>query len=167
MKKRAKKLRGYSAADVFLWLLLLLCITGIGIRIAVGDRSLFMKGTAGEYLISYVVTDVRNEYSDYFGEGVEYYLEDGTPFGSLTGDAVFTPAREYLEDENGQYVASYSTSGRVDVKGTVKVEGVMTERGFMLGDRMYLAVNMPLTICSTEMKAEILITDISKVSVQN
>ena len=98
---------------------------------------------------------------------MEYYLEDGTPFGSLTGDAVFTPTREYLEDENGQYVASYNSSGRVDVKGTAKVEGVMTERGFMLEDKMYLAANMPLTVYSTEMTAEILITDISKVSVQN
>ncbi len=167
MKKKAKKLRGYTAADVFLWLLLLLCIVGIGIRIAVGDRSLFTKGKPGEYLISYVVTDVRSEYSDYFSEGMEYYLEDGTPFGSLTGDAVFTPTREYLEDENGQYVASYSTSGRVDVKGTAKTEGVMTERGFMLENKMYLAANMPLTVYSTEMTAEILITDISKVSVQN
>lgn len=167
MKKNTKKLRGYSAADVFLWLLLLLCIAGIGMRIAVGDRSMFTKGTPGEYLVSYVATDLRSEYSDYFSEGIEYYLEDGTPFGSLTGDAVFTPTREFLEDENGQYVASYNSSGRVDVKGTAKVEGVMTERGFMLGDRMYLAVNMPLTVCSTEITANILITDISKVSVQN
>ena len=167
MKKNAKKLRGYSAADMFLWLLLLLCIAGIGIRIAVGDRSMLTKGIPGEYLISYVATDLHSEYSDYFSEGMEYYLEDGTPFGSLTGDAVFTPTREYLEDENGQYVASYSSSGRVDVKGSAKVEGVMTERGFLLGNQMYLGVNMSLTVCSTEMTADILITDISKVSVQN
>ena len=167
MKKKAKKLRQYSAADVFLWLLLLMCVAGIGIRIAAGERSIFTKEAPGEYLISYVITDMRSEYSDYFSEGMEYYLEDGTPFGSLTGDAVFTPTREYLEDENGQYVASYNSSGRVDVKGTAKVEGVMTERGYMLEDKMYLAANMPLTVYSTEMTAEILITDISKVSVQN
>ncbi len=167
MKKKAKKLQRYTAADVFLWLLLLLCIVGIGIRIAVGDRNVFTKEKSGEYLISYVVTDLRSEYSDYFSEGMEYYLEDGTLFGALTGDAVFTPTREYLEDENGQYVVSYSSNGRVDVKGTAKVEGVMTERGFMLKNRMYLAANMSLTIYSTEITAEILITDIPKVSVQN
>ncbi len=167
MKKSTKKLRQYSAADVFLWLLLLMCIAGIGIRIAAGTRSIFTKETPGEYLVSYVITDMRSEYSDYFSEGMEYYLEDGTPFGSLTGDAVFTPTREYLEDENGQYVASYNSSGRVDVKGTAKVEGIMTEQGFMLEDKMYLAANMSLTVYSTEMMAEILITDISKVSVQN
>ena len=52
MKKKAKKLRQYSAADVFLWLLLLMCVAGIGIRIAAGERSIFTKEAPGEYLIS-------------------------------------------------------------------------------------------------------------------
>ncbi|MBS5724829.1 MAG: hypothetical protein KHW59_03485 [Clostridiales bacterium] len=169
MKKKVKsgKLSQFAAADLFLWLLLLLCVVGIGIRIAAGTDGIFAQGESGEYLISYLVTDVRSEYSDHFSEGMEFYLEDGTPFGVLSGDAVFTPTREYLENENGEYVASYNSSGRVDVKGTARASGVMTDRGFMLEDKMYIAVNMPLTIQSSEITVEILITDISKVSVQN
>ena len=161
MKKKTEngKLVQFAAADLFLWLLLLLCIAGIVIRI--------MKGESGEYLISYVVTDVRSEYSDHFSEGSRYYLEDGTLFGVLSKDAVFTPTREFLENENGEYVASYNSSGRVDVKGTAKAQGIMTDKGFMLEDRVYVAANMRLTVHSDEMSAEILIMDISKVSVQN
>ena len=169
MKKKVKngQLSQFAAADLFLWLLLLLCIVGIVIRIVAGTDGVFAKGESGEYLISYQITDVRSEYSEHFSEGMEFYLEDGTPFGVLSGDAVFTPTREYLENENGEYVVSYNSSGRVDVKGTARASGVMTDRGFMLEDKIYIAVNMPLTVHSSEMSAEILITDISKVSVQN
>ena len=168
MKKKTEngKLVQFAAADLFLWLLLLLCIAGIVIRIIAGSDGSFMKGESGEYLISYVVTDVRSEYSDHFSEG-SYYLEDGTLFGVLSKDAVFTPTREFLENENGEYVASYNSSGRVDVKGTAKAQGIMTDKGFMLEDRVYVAANMRLTVHSDEMSAEILIMDISKVSVQN
>ncbi|GFI55797.1 hypothetical protein IMSAG013_00848 [Clostridiales bacterium] len=169
MKKKTEngKLVQFAAADLFLWLLLLLCIAGIVIRIIAGSDGSFMKGESGEYLISYVVTDVRSEYSDHFSEGSRYYLEDGTLFGVLSKDAVFTPTREFLENENGEYVASYNSSGRVDVKGTAKAQGIMTDKGFMLEDRVYVAANMRLTVHSDEMSAEILIMDISKVSVQN
>lgn len=169
MKKKAKngKFPQFTAADLFLWLLLLLCVIGIVIRVIAGSDGTFAKGESGEFLISYVVTDVRSEYSDYFSEGVQYYLEDGTQFGVLSKDAVFTPTREYLENENGEYVASYNASGRVDVKGTAKVRGSMTDRGFMLEDKVYVAANMKLIVHSSEMSAEILIMDISKVSVQN
>ena len=169
MKKKTKngKLTQFAAADLFLWLLLLLCIAGIVIRIIAGSNGFFVKGESGEYLISYEVTDVRSEYSDYFSEGNRFYLEDGTLLGILSKDAVFTPTREYLENENGEYAASYNSSGRVDVKGTVKAQGVMTDQGFMLENKVYVAANMKFTIHSAEMSTEILIMDISKVSVQN
>ncbi len=169
MKKKEKgtKRGRLPAADLFLWLLLLLCIIGVGVRVVAGADGIFSRGEAGEYLISYLITDMRSEYSERFGEGTEFYLEDGTPFGVLSGEAVFTPTREYLENENGEYVVSYSSGNRVDVKGTVRASGAMTERGFMLEKKKYVAVNMPLTVHSAEISAEILITDISKVSVQN
>ena len=169
MKKKEKsgKLSQFTAVDLFLWLLLLLCAAGIAIRVIAGAGGTFAKKDFGEYLVSYVVTDVRSEYSDYFSEGVQYFLEDGTPFGTLSKDAVFTPTREYSENENGEYVVGYNSSGRVDVKGTAKVQGSMTDKGFMLEDKVYVAANMKLLVHSSEMSAEILIMDISKVSVQN
>lgn len=164
--KRGRPL-GASAADVFLWLLLLLCIAAVAVRIVLGEGGGIALTRQENYLLSYSAAGVRGEYSDAFSDGTEYYLEDGTYFGKLTGEAVLTPMREYLENSHGVYVVSYRSDGRMDVKGAAQVRGAMTERGFLLGGETYIAPNMRLTLYSATATVEILVTDITGVAAQN
>ena len=156
-----------SAADVFLWLLLLLCVAAVAVRIVLGEGGGLALTRQEDYLLSYSAAGIRGEYSDAFSDGTEYYLEDGTYFGKLTGEAVLTPMREYLENSKGVYVVSYRSDGRMDVKGAAQVRGAMTERGFLLGGETYIAPNMHLTLYSETSAVEILITDITGVTAQN
>ena len=162
MKTTAKGANHFAAIDALIIILLMLCVAGIIVRTAMGSGGLFATQDRGSYLVSYMVTGIRGEYSDCFSEGKEFYFENGEAFGTLTDGAVFTPARLYGEDADGKYVPSYAADGRVDVRGTALCEGKMTDEGFMLGGSIYTAANSRFTVSSGDITVDIVITDIAK-----
>lgn len=159
---KTEKRRRFAAIDALIIILLMLCVAGIAVRTVTGSVGLFSGSGSGSYLVSYSVSGLRGDYSEYFTEGKEFFLENGDSFGVLSKDAVFTPARLYGENSDGVYVASYATDGRVDVKGTAVCRGKMTDNGFMLGGKVYAAANSQFTISSGDIKVTITVTDIAK-----
>ena len=157
-----KEKKMIAAVDIAILMLLLLCAAGIIFRVALGDNSLFSKETKGEYIVSYSVLGIPDEYSDYFTEGKEFYLEDGELLGTLRGTAAFTYAEIHGENSAGEYVSGYTSEDIFDVKGTATVKGTMTESGFVLSSGTYIAPNMTLTLQSSDITVEVLITDIVK-----
>ena len=161
-KEVQKNKKRISAVDVMIVILLLLCASGIIVRVIIGENSLFSKESKGDYIVSYVIPGYQDEYSDYFSQGCEFYLEDGELLGSLTGNATFTPAEIHTENSAGEYVSGYASDGTVDVKGSVLVKGTMTDSGFVLSSGTYIAPNMTLTAFSSDITVRMLITDIAK-----
>lgn len=156
------KKRKVAAVDIFIAVLLLMCIIAVGIRIFMGERAFFTGDAKGEYTVSYTVTGTADEYSNYFSDGTALCLESGEPFGTLSGNATFTPAEIYTENSRGESVHGYATDGSVDIKGTVTVSGTMTDSGFLLNSTTYIAPNMTLTVASADITVTLLITDITK-----
>ena len=151
-----------AAVDVLIILLLMLCLAGVAVRIAVGENGLFSKDEKGSYMVSYVIEGENDEYSSYFSEGAEFYLENGDRFGTLSGNATFTPARIIGENSRGEAVISYASDGTVDISGTFLVRGTMTQSGFLLNSNTYIAPNMTVTVGSSDITATITVTDIVK-----
>ena len=163
MSNNAENKKKTAALDVFVIILLLVCIAAIGVRVTVGSGGLLSTDERGEFLVSYVVSGIKSEYSDAFSEGKEFYLEDGEKFGTLASGAVFTPAKLYSENADGEYKTSYATDGTVDIKGTAVVTGSMSESGFLLGGNRYIAANMALKISSSDISVTVTVTDITKI----
>lgn len=160
-KEDIKSKRRIAAVDIMIVLLLILCIGGIIIRIAIGDSGLF-SGSKGDYIVSYVVRAEDDEYSPYFTEGQEFFLESGEILGTLTADAELPPAEIYEENADGELKLYYATDGTVDFKGTLLVRGIMTDSGFLLNSNTYIAPNMTITVANADIQVELLITDITK-----
>ena len=160
-KEEIKSKRKIAAVDIMIGLLLLLCIAGIVIRIVIGDSGLF-SGGKGDYIVSYVVRGEDEEYSPYFTEGKEFFLESGESLGTLVADAELPPAEIYEENANGELKLYYATDGTVDFKGTLLCKGTMTDSGFLLNSNTYIAPNMTITVASSDITVELLITDITK-----
>lgn len=161
MKKKNEDKKRIAAADAFIILLLLLSIAAVAVRITVGSGGLLSSNERGEFLVSYVVSGTKSEYSDAFSAGREFYLESGEKFGVLREGAVFTPAKIYTENADGICRAVYASDGTVDIKGTAAVRGTMTDSGFLLGGSRYIAANLPLTISSSDITVTITVTDIT------
>ncbi|MBE6586969.1 MAG: DUF4330 family protein [Ruminococcaceae bacterium] len=160
-KEEIKSKKKIAAVDVMIAILLILCVAGIVIRVAVGDSGIFASGK-GEYIVSYVVRGEDDEYSPYFAEGREFFLESGEKFGTLIADAELPPAEIYEENPNGDLELYYAQDGTVDFKGTLLVKGTMTDSGFLLNSNTYIAPNMTVTVSSSDITVELLITDITK-----
>jgi len=142
-------------------ILLLLCIVGIIVRIALGDSGLFQQGQKGEYIVSYVIKGESDEYKPYFTEGREFFLDSGERFGTLNSDALLNPSQIYTENAEGQYVITPAPDGTVDFKGTALVSGIMTDSGFLLNSGTYIAPNMTLTVSNSDITVELTVTDIT------
>ena len=151
-----------AAIDVLIVLLLMLCVAGVAVRIAVGENGLFSGEEKGSYVVSYVIEGEKDEYSNYFSEGAEFFLENGDRFGSLSGNATFTPAKILGENSRGEAVISYAADGTVDITGTFLVKGTLSESGFLLNSNTYIAPNMTVTVVSSDITATITVTDITK-----
>ena len=156
-----KNKKRIAAFDIMIAVLLLLCIAGIVLRMVMGETSLFSKDAKGDYVVSYVIHQVQDEYSDFFSKGCEFYLENGDALGTLTDKPAFTPAEIHSENSRGEYVLAYATDGQSDLKGTMLVKGTMTQSGFMLNSDTYIAPNMTLTVSSPDITVEMIITDIA------
>lgn len=160
-KERIKKGRRITAVDIMIFLLLILCIAGIIVRIAFGNSSLFHKNEQKEYLVSYVVNGLSDKYHPYFTEGSVFSLESGETFGTLITDANLTNTTIRTEDADGRLVEKPATDDIKDFRGDILVKGTMTDSGFLLNSRTYIAPNMTLTVSSPNITVELLITDIT------
>lgn len=163
-----------NALDIFIILAVIMCITAVGIRIYMGDNGDVIGKTSietGDYFLSFLILDVREDTADCYTQDNKFYFVNGTsldPFGYLVDMPSFTPAEVYVENDEGQYLLTYSTAegddARIDIRGTFRVSGSMTEEGFLLNGKTYLAPNKTLGIQSIKNYVNIIVTDITKAS---
>ena len=101
--------------------------------------------------------------------GETFYIDStGQYLGEITGNATVTPAVYMFEDVNGKYVQAYAPENgdatRVDVMGTLIVDGYMSENGFLLNGTTSLAPGKEITIRSNFIQLKITVTEIVKMS---
>lgn len=159
-KEVSRKKKKIAAVDVLIVILLVLCVAGIGLRIAVGENGLFYADTKDEYLVSYVIYSESDEYSALFAEGCEFFFESGERLGTVTGTPSLTPSKIVNKTSSGNYTVSYANDGTVDIKGTVLVRGTMTDSGLLVSSSTYIAPNMTVSVASSDISADMHITDI-------
>lgn len=156
MSKKERKKR-IGALDIVI-IVLLLAVICVGVLRFAREKSV---GKLEDYTISLSVSNVSSDYSDYVDDA-DYYLKSGEHLGKTEGTPIFSPSFVYVENERGAYIKSYSTDGSVDFKSDVAASGVMTETGFMLNGKTYLAPNMTVEITSGLVSYTAVITGIEK-----
>ena len=160
METKTKK--RVAAIDIFIALLLICAVVGVGFKVFAGNVGLF-SGNNEEYYVSYVIEGADSEIGKLITSGMQLYSEDGELFGTVTGDVITTPARIYNENSEGEYVLGYSSGSHIDIAGNLSVRGKMTEKGFVHSGGYY-AAGMRIKLYGGGTSPEILITDIVKAS---
>lgn len=162
--------RRISPLDVFIFILVLMCIAGVILRVFVGKDGVLpeVSPEKEEYAVSFSISGAMSSQSGAFTNGERFYCEDGSSFGTLN-DRVFTPAVIYTEGEDGKFIVSHSgddngDNSLVDIKGTMIVEGYETDYGFLLNGKDYIAPNYSLTLHTAKTTADVKIMDITKIS---
>lgn len=160
-----------NAVDYFIIIAIVLCIAGVGLRIAVGNNggSLSSPVVMEDYILSFHIADIRNTSTEYLGVGEQFYIESTEQyFGEIADSIAVTPALFYVENSEGHYVQTYAPENgdatRVDVTGTMRVSGYMGENGFLLGGNTNIAANKELTLRNKNLEVKITVTGIEKAS---
>lgn len=169
-REKAGGKRRFSPLDLFIIVLSVLCAGGMFIRLYLGDVNIADGDSydKGEYAVSFLAAGVDTIYSEHFGAGTVFYLEDGSEFGTMTAGVAITPAQLTVDDGEGGLVQIYAAGNGddsiVDIRGTVTASGTYSpEKGFYIGGKHYVAANKTLTIHSTDADIQVLVTDIIKV----
>lgn len=163
-----------NAMDYFIIIALILCVLGAAIRVALHAAG-GLPGTLGssvvmeEYIVSFKISNIRNTSTSYLTDGEVFYQKTTRQlFGTVEGNVSVTPALFYIEDINGNYIQTYAPENgdatRVDVTGTIRVSGYMSESGFLLNGNTPLVANKAVELLSKNLAVTITVTDIAKAS---
>ncbi len=167
----AKRKIKCNAVDYFIIIAIVLCIAGVGLRIAIGNAggSLSSPVEMEDYILSFHIADIRNTSTEYLDAGEQFYIKSTEQyFGEIADSITVTPALFYVENSEGHYVQTYAPENgdatRVDVTGTMRVSGYMGEHGFLLGGNTNLAANKEVTLRNKNLEVKIVVTGIEKAS---
>ncbi len=174
MATNPKQKRKLNAVDYFIIAALILCIAGAALRVTIDKAG----GTLGaltspivheDYVVSFKISNIRNTSTSYLIPGDAFYMDTSKQFfGTLEGNVTVTPALFYVEDINGNYFQTYAPENgdatRVDVTGTIRVSGYMSDSGFLLNGNTPLSANTALALRNKNIYVSVTVTDISKAS---
>ncbi len=162
--------RRVSALDVFIVVLVLMCIAGVIVRVYVGSEGILpvLDPDISEYAVSFEIKQVKASVGGYLSSGEKLWTESGELFGTVSDNVTVTPAQIFFEDKDGKYVSVYSSADNgdnslVDIKGSVVTEGYMAEYGFLAGGTTYVAPNYEIDLHTEKATVTVIITGISKV----
>lgn len=160
-----------GALDIFIIIILVMCIVSVGFRLMSNKTSEITEGTQLEnYTMSFKIMGIRDSSArNYMGKGTKFYLNDtNTYIGSINnGNITITDAQKYYDGMDGITVSAANTGTgdlyKVDVEAAFDVEGKTDSNGrFLLGGNQYVGVNQELQIHSKYLSITILVTDITK-----
>lgn len=172
MKKEenAKKSGRISALDVFIAVLVLMCIAGVIVRVYVGSEGILpvLDPDISEYAVSFEIKQVKAPVSGYLAPGERLWTADGTLFGTISGNLTVTPAQIFVEDADGKYISVYSSADNgdnslIDIKGSAMTEGYAADYGFLVNGKTYIAPNYEIELHTEKATVIVIITGISKV----
>lgn len=167
----ASKRGRVSALDVFVVILLVLCVAGLIVRIAVGKEGILPEGAPekSEWAVGFEVSSLRASSGGDIAAGDVFYTEDGDIFGTVGDQVSVTPAKIFTEDEDGKLVLTYSgaeggDNSLVDIKGTMTVEGYTVDYGFLAGGKTLATPGSELALHTDRATFTVKILDIAGLS---
>ncbi len=162
MSKTNQQSDRFNLMDVVIILLVLLCIAGIVIR--AGGFTMHKSRPLDPYEIRFSVSNIAAGSEAALVVGDTFRLVDhDMELGTFTGMESVTPAVVYMYSEQGRMVpAEYPENTRIDVIGTVAVDGISEGSGFLLGGTLQLSPGASYRIQSEHMDFVIQILDIEK-----
>ncbi|MBQ7661291.1 MAG: DUF4330 family protein [Clostridia bacterium] len=145
--------------DFLIIALVLLCIGGVALRgqnKRMDERQEMQTAT-----VSFLLCNVQEDTRYCFAEGDRVYDEThGCEFGRFIGNSLrATPAVIYAAAD-GKIDRVLSSSGRIDIRGSIACTGIMSESGFLVGGTQYIAPGMSVVLYFPKLNASVLITDI-------
>lgn len=133
-----------GALDVFIIVILIMCIVSIGLRVFSNKTSDISESTQLEnYTVSFKVMGIRDSSArNYITKGTKFYLNDSNVYiGAINnGDITITDAQKYYDALDGSTVSATNTGTgdlyKVDVEAAFDVEGKTDSSGrFLLGGK--------------------------------
>lgn len=135
--------------DVFIIVLIVLTILGAGIRL--GVNAYLNEKNNTEYYLILKATGVGAAKENVLREGDRISFSDTSKEIGIIQEVTF---ENYSSDENGQ-------NTKCDVLLTLKVNGNISQKGFMHGDGTYLYVGQSIMIKSENFEMDVLVIGIN------
>lgn len=169
MKERNHE-RRFNVLDAALILLLVLAIVGIWQRSNL-QKLFTTEELLDHYTVTFEVKKVRSTTVDQLQENTVLYIMNGeerVDLGTLTQPLSASAATVYLQDREGNTVKAVypqdSYEYLLDAGGVLSCEGVEHDGSFLVGGKLYLAVNQTVSVQTERADLQIRITSIEKVS---
>lgn len=164
-KRRLKRDDGVHASfnviDMAIILLIILC--GVGIFFRYDMENKISQGEGDEYVVEFVCEKVRYTTADYISVGDTIcFTEGGIPMGVVQGDIVSRPSHMEVVNHGKNITVYYPQDTMIDITGSIKVSGNMTENGFLVDGSTYIAPNSVIKVSNKYADFEIRILSVEK-----
>lgn len=162
-KKKTK--HKFNIIDVFIILLVVLCVIGVYFRGQIAEK-IGIEKKVEEYQISFKVSEIRYTSSQYFYPGNSVYLDNGNILvGTIEGNCTVLPAEVYVDGPDGVPILSnYPKDTYVDITGALKCQGLEKSNRFYLNGTYSLSPGSSLTVHTETVDFVMTITEIAKIS---
>ena len=165
MSAKRKRVTGrrFNVIDLFLILLVILCILGVYFRSQISEW-IGVEKNLEEYSIGFKVSEVRYTSSKYLQSGSAVYFDGGNVMiGTVDGNCTVLPAEVYIDGPEGIPVkVNYPKDTYVDISGRIKCQGIQKENGFYLDGTYSLAPGSTVNVRTEMLNFSMTITEISK-----
>ena len=168
MKNNEVRRGRFNVMDAFIILLILVCIATLVYRLNLID-GMGVSNENEEYTLYFKIEDIRNTSIDSLvpGDNVRIVSTDER-VGTLAGLLEHIPAlATYTEDGRAIYYPEEVKENKYDetryyVTGNITVSGRMTDTGFLLNGKTYIAPNSTLEIITEHIQVSIKVVNIIK-----
>ena len=163
IKEKRRSERRFNIIDLFIIILVLLCVIGIYFRSQIAEW-IGMEKSLEKYSICFEVSEIRYTSGKYITAGNEVYIQSsGIYLGTIEGNCTILPAEMYVENANGDQIAvNYPKDTRVDVSGQITCMGITKADGFYLGGTYSLSPGSTVNVYTEMLNFSFTITDIVK-----
>ena len=152
----------FNIIDVVIIIAVIACCVGMYIRYNIGDA----EGDKQEInqisaKIEFLLPEVNEQLCDVLNAGSPvYYGGDSEPIGELSTIISKLPSERFVTLNDGTIVKTFSDELYFDVRGIITVNGVMTEKGFMLNGDVFLAPGVNFGVQTPEADFSCVVTNV-------
>lgn len=155
----------FNVMDAFIILIVLLCIASLVYRYGLIDR-IGVNNNLEEYTIQFKIEDISSRSKDALVEGDVITMTDtDEKIGSMEKLTSVTPSIAMYSDKDNPVYYPEDTDNpnntKYEVNGSISVKGIMTDKGFMLNGKTYIAPNSDLKISTEHIETTIKVIGIN------
>ena len=134
-----------NVIDVFIILLLVLSLVGVGVRL--GTNAYLNNKNNTEYILTLQVSAISDVKENAVAVNDKVYLTESSELIGVISEVKLAPQGAFTEpSDTSQELPNIE---KYDMTCTVTVKGNMTENGFMLEGGKYIYIGMTLDISTT------------------